>query len=65
MRWVSGCRELAVLAAAGVMVTAVPPAKAAAHVQTDLVSDIPGLAELTDPGLKNPWSVSESATSPF
>ncbi len=33
--------------------------------QTNLVSDVPGLAELTDPNLKNPWGVSFSATSPF
>lgn len=33
--------------------------------QTDLVSDISGLAANTDPNLKNPWGVSFSATSPF
>ena len=38
---------------------------AAAYLQTDLVSDIPGLAAVTDPALKNPWGVSASATSPF
>ena len=26
--------------------------------QTNLVSDIPGLATITDPNLKNPWGVS-------
>jgi uncharacterized protein (TIGR03118 family) len=35
------------------------------YAQTNLVSDIAGLAELTDPALKNPWGVSENATSPF
>ena len=30
-----------------------------------LVSDIPGLAPVTDPNLVNPWGISESATSPF
>ena len=34
-------------------------------VQTDLVSDIAGLATITDPELKNSWGVSESPTSPF
>jgi uncharacterized protein (TIGR03118 family) len=34
-------------------------------IQTDLVSDIPGLAALTDPELHNPWGVSHTATSPF
>lgn len=33
--------------------------------QTNLVSDVPGLANNTDPNLKNPWGVSFSATSPF
>jgi uncharacterized protein (TIGR03118 family) len=35
------------------------------YVQTNLVSDIPGLAQTLDPNLKNPWGVSFSATSPF
>jgi uncharacterized protein (TIGR03118 family) len=42
-----------------------PRAEAGAYVQTNLVSDIPGLAQFTDPALKNPWGVSESPTSPF
>jgi uncharacterized protein (TIGR03118 family) len=33
--------------------------------QTNLVSDVPGLAAVTDPNLKNPWGVSFSQTSPF
>lgn len=33
--------------------------------QTNLASDVPGLALLTDPLLKNPWGVSFSVTSPF
>src|SRR3954463_8453867 len=33
--------------------------------QTNLVSNIPGLAAQTDPNLVNPWGISESATSPF
>ncbi len=33
--------------------------------QTNLVSDLPGLAALTDPALANPWGMSFSATSPF
>lgn len=35
------------------------------YVQTNLVSDIQGLAAITDPSLVNPWGVSFSATSPF
>ena len=33
--------------------------------QTNLVSDVPGLAVTTDPDLVNPWGVSFSPTSPF
>ena len=33
--------------------------------QTNLVSNVPGLATTTDPNLVNPWGVSFSATSPF
>ena len=33
--------------------------------QTDLVSDIQGTAELFDPNLKDPWGVSFSTGSPF
>ncbi len=33
--------------------------------QTNLVSDIPGLAANTDPDLVNPWGLVHSATSPF
>jgi uncharacterized protein (TIGR03118 family) len=33
--------------------------------QTNLVSDLPGVAKTTDPDLVNPWGVSFSSTSPF
>lgn len=33
--------------------------------QYNLVSDVPGLAAVTDPNLANPWGVSFTATSPF
>ena len=33
--------------------------------QTNLVSDIPGMAAVTDPHLKNPWGISFSPGSPF
>ncbi len=35
------------------------------YTQTNLVSDIPGMANNTDPNLKNPWGIANSATSPF
>jgi uncharacterized protein (TIGR03118 family) len=34
-------------------------------VQTNLVSDLPTVANLTDPNLVNPWGLVHSATSPF
>src|SRR5260370_2653877 len=40
-------------------------AQADDFVQTNLVSDIAGLAAVTDPNLKNPWGFSHSPTSPF
>ena len=33
--------------------------------QTNLVSDLPGVADITDPNLQNPWGISESSGSPF
>jgi uncharacterized protein (TIGR03118 family) len=33
--------------------------------QTNLVSDLPGVAQLQDPHLVNPWGISESGGSPF
>jgi hypothetical protein len=35
------------------------------YVQTNLVSDIPGLAAITDSSLVNPWGSSRLPTSPF
>src|SRR3954471_4319188 len=37
----------------------------AGYIQTDLVSNIDGLAAITDSNLANPWGVSRSTTSPF
>ena len=33
-------------------------------IQTNLVSDLPGLASITDAMLVNPWGMSHTATSP-
>ena len=40
-------------------------AQVADFVQVNLVSDIPGLATITEPQLVNPWGSSHSTTSPF
>ncbi len=76
MRTMSGARRrffgvtLAVPAAVAVLLlqAALPVdaklARGSFH-QTNLVSDIPGLARFTDPNLVNPWGLSSSATSPI
>ena len=52
-----------VLTATGLLAT--PLVHASPFAQSNLVSDVPGLAQITDPGLKNPWGMSFSPTSPF
>ena len=44
---------------------ALSPAVEAQYTQTNLVSNIPGLATLTEPRLVNPWGLSRTGTSPF
>jgi len=67
MTYARSCQKrywLAVAVAAGTFCAGTRQS-AAAYVQTNLVSDIPGLATLTDPSLINPWGISRSPTSPF
>ena len=40
-------------------------APGSAYRQTNLISDVPGLAPVLDPLLVNPWGLSQTATSPF
>src|SRR5947209_2862462 len=54
-----------VTATVSIALAATFPASGQFYSQTNLVSDIPGMAKLTDPNLVNPWGVSFSATSPF
>ena len=49
----------------GLLLSTANTASPAPFVQTDLVSDIPGLATITEPTLVNPWGVSRTTTSPF
>jgi uncharacterized protein (TIGR03118 family) len=49
----------------GLVVTLIPAPTWSAYVQTNLVSDIPGEAPITDPNLVNPWGISHSSGSPF
>jgi len=59
---------LVLLAAAALVIQALPAqagiARGSFH-QTNLVSDVPGLAPLTDPNLVNPWGLSWRLTSPI
>jgi uncharacterized protein (TIGR03118 family) len=41
------------------------PSSANVYVQHNLVSNVPGMADVTDPNLIDPWGMSFSATSPF
>ena len=50
---------------AGLLALTVSAASADPFIQTNLVSDVPGLATITDPRLINPWGLSHSPTSPF
>jgi uncharacterized protein (TIGR03118 family) len=40
-------------------------APGSSYIQTNFVSDIPGLAFVQDPLLVNPWGISSTSTSPF
>src|ERR1700693_2217609 len=60
---IAGSAAVALVLQAGVLADA-KLARGSFH-QTNLVSDIPGLAKHMDPNLKNPWGLSSSATSPI
>src|SRR5579884_887756 len=59
LRLLSVCLALAAIAVLH------SPATAQGYTQTNIVSDVSGLAGTTDSNLKNPWGVSFSASSPF
>jgi uncharacterized protein (TIGR03118 family) len=69
-RWLGGVRGALVLAVVAVLVALAPAGPAAArqpgnaYRQTNLVSDLPGLAQLTDPDLVNPWGLAAGPTTP-
>src|SRR6516162_11066768 len=58
-------KALVLSAAVGALCAGALRAEEAKLVQTNLVSDIAGLATITDAELVNPWGVSHSPTSPF
>jgi len=51
------------LAATSAAYSATPPGNA--YLQHNLVADLPGTADFTDPNLVNAWGIATSATSPF
>ena len=55
---------VAVLVAAQAIPAQAGVARGSFH-QTNLVSDVPGLAAITDPSLVNPWGLSSSGASPI
>ena len=69
-RWLGGVRGALVLAVVAGLVALAPAGPAAArqpgnaYRQTNLVSDLPGLAQLTDPDLVNPWGMAAGPTTP-
>ncbi|HEV3471071.1 MAG TPA: TIGR03118 family protein [Pyrinomonadaceae bacterium] len=58
-----GARAAAAERGAAAAVPNIPPGSA--YRQTNLVSDVPGLAPVLDPLLINPWGISMRGTSPF
>ena len=59
-----------IAAAAAAAAVAIPVATSVGatpnqYQQTNLISDIPGVARITDPNLVNPWGQSASSTSPL
>ena len=57
--------QRAILAVAFFVPASVFAAGANVYIQHNLVSDVAGQADVTDPNLLDPWGVSFSATSPF
>ena len=57
---------VSLIGAAGLLTASAAPVSAdPLFGQTNFVSDIPGLAAITDPSLVNSWGITESSTSPF
>jgi uncharacterized protein (TIGR03118 family) len=56
---------IAALIAIGLTLSAVPLSAQSHYLRTNLVSDIPGVANFTDPHLVNPWGIVATSTSPF
>jgi uncharacterized protein (TIGR03118 family) len=65
-RWWGGVlAAVAVLVAVSIPVAASAWSSSGQYQQTNLISDIPGVARITDPNLVNPWGQAASAKSPL
>src|SRR5215207_11451346 len=64
LRGVLALGLVAGLVALAPVAQAAPPRPLNAYHQTNLVSDLPGLAQLTDPDLVNPWGLAAGPTTP-
>jgi uncharacterized protein (TIGR03118 family) len=64
-RLVSLLAAAAAIALCAVAPAAAQPRRATPYRQTNLVSDIPGKAQLTDPNLVNPWGMSAGPSTPI
>jgi uncharacterized protein (TIGR03118 family) len=58
------CQRAVVLAVAAALLAA-PAGLAQGYLQTNLVSDLPGMAAHTDSNLVNPWGIASGPSSPF
>ena len=62
----ASARGLSVVSVGLLLISAALTAQQAQHyTQTNLVSDTPGMAAVTDPNLVNPWGMSRSSGSPW
>jgi len=63
--WCSVLASVAALVGVAIPVAATAGATGGQYQQTNLISDIPGVARITDPNLVNPWGQAASASSPL
>jgi uncharacterized protein (TIGR03118 family) len=59
------CAHRETVATAASEVTSNPPGPSQFYAQHNLVSDVPGLADLTDPNVVNAWGLDAGPTSPW